>query len=306
MLREEAVPRLEAEGYIVQLIEQENKGLAGAVDAGLKHFTGEFLTWPDPDDWLTPNSIKRRVEVLRENPDVAVLRTNANLFNEERQVFEGYFLPLGAQPSRPDALFEDMLFMRTFFAPVCHLVRGEMFLAVHPTRTIYFTKASSQNVQLLLPIIETYPVLQLNEPLGNYCVRDDSRSRAAKTPIDLMRRYDQLLDLSEKTVERLKAYRPEMLERVQNFHWRTRMLPVAFRGGMVERCETLLDRAALSPARKWLARILVRVRCSKSFKAVDERTRRVMSRALARTFDRVIHMPKSECRWIGAPLGGSS
>jgi glycosyltransferase involved in cell wall biosynthesis len=38
-----AVAPLGAKGWTVKLIEQENRGLGGAVDAGLKHVTGEFL-----------------------------------------------------------------------------------------------------------------------------------------------------------------------------------------------------------------------------------------------------------------------
>ena len=53
----ESVSRLEAEGYSVKVITQANRGLAGAVDTGLRHVTGEFLTWPDPDDWLTSDLI---------------------------------------------------------------------------------------------------------------------------------------------------------------------------------------------------------------------------------------------------------
>lgn len=85
-----AVPRLEAAGFSVTLIEQENKGLAGAIDAGLKHVSGEFLMWPDPDDWLLPNSVERRVQIMRENPDVGLLRSNSRLFIEAKQEFDGH------------------------------------------------------------------------------------------------------------------------------------------------------------------------------------------------------------------------
>ena len=298
-----ALPRLESEGYRVILIEQENKGLGGAVDAGLKHFTGEFLTWPDPDDWLTPNSIERRVTIFRREPEIAVLRSNASLYMEECGRYDGYFLPLDLPPSRPTGLFEDLLFMRSFFAPICHMVRSEHFLEVHPSRSIYFSKFSSQNFQLLIPLLERYPVLQVHEPLANYCIRNDSRSRAARTHEQFMHRFEQLLDLTEHTLPQLKSYIPEALEVIRNFHWRQRMLPTAFRGAMLERAADLISRSRLGPVRRFIALYLLTFRCNGKFVAFDVRTGRILSRAMARVFDRVVRMPVSECRWAGIPIG---
>lgn len=302
-----AVPRLQARGCEVKLIEQENKGLGGAVDTGLKHFTGEFLMWPDPDDWLTPNSVERRVELMRQNPDVALLRTNAALYNESSGEFEGHFMPPDAPPTRPTELFENLLFLRRFHAPVCHLVRSALFLEVHPTRSIYFSRVSSQNFQLLVPLVESFPVLQVHETLASYCVRADSRSRASSKSDELqMRRFDQLLDLTEQTVPRLKTYRPEALRVLQNFHYRRRMLPRAFRAAMHGRAGDLIDKSDLPPARKRLARSLLRLRCGSGFRAMDEATGRIASRALARTFDQIVEMPESEVRWLGGgPLWAS-
>lgn len=301
MLRD-AVPRLRAENYIVKLIEQQNKGLGGAVDCGLKHFTGEFLMWPDPDDWLTPHSVARRVELMRENPDIGLLRTNASLYIEARGELHGHWMPTDRPPSRPTELFEDFLFMRHFFAPVCHMVRSKLFLDVHPDRSIYFTPVSSQNFQLLVPLVEAHPVLQVHEPLAVYRVREDSRSRVAKSGPSLMPRLDQLFDLCEHTVPRLKTWRPAAHETLRNFHFRQRMLPTAFRAAMLQRSSWLVSESALSPARKRLAQMLIRLRCNRAFRAVDEISGRVASRALARLFDRLVRMRDSELRWGMSPL----
>lgn len=298
-----AVPRLEAEGYVVKLIEQENKGLGGAVDAGLKHFTGEFLMWPDPDDWLLPHSIERRVELMRENPDIGLLRSNVHLFIDARQEMDGYFMPLNMPPHRPVGLFEDLLFLRYFFAPVCHMVRSEMFLQVHPDRSIYFSPVSSQNFQLLVPFVEAFPVLQVHEPLAVYRVREDSRSRApTKTHETLMARFDQLLDLSRHTLPKLKTYSAEREARLLDFHWRNRMLPTAFRGAMKDRCLDMIRHSALSGWRKQLAGALILLRCSPAFQWTDRRSGRIASRILARSLDRLVRMPKDRMTWGAGPL----
>ena len=48
----------ESQGIIFKYIYQENKGLGGSINTGLKYFTGEYLCWPDPDDTLHPQSIE--------------------------------------------------------------------------------------------------------------------------------------------------------------------------------------------------------------------------------------------------------
>ena len=205
-----AVAPLEVRGWTVKLIEQENKGLGGAVDEGLKHVTGEFLMWPDPDDWLLPGSIARRVELMRNNPDVGLLRSNCRLFIEARQEFDGYFMPPDAPSRQVPELFEDLLFQRFFFGPVCHFVRCSMFWQVHPDRTIWFSPASSQNFQLLVPFVEAFPVLQVPDVLACYRIRDDSRSRApTKTHEKLMGRHEQLYELTVHTLPKLRTYTPK-------------------------------------------------------------------------------------------------
>jgi len=302
MLRD-AAPRLRAEGYLVKLIEQANKGLGGAVDTGLKHFTGEFLMWPDPDDWLLPHSVERRVALLRESPDVGLLRSNAKLFIEARQEFDGHFMPTDTPPHRPAGLFEDLLFLRHFFGPVCHMVRSAMFLQVHPDRTIYFAPASSQNFQLLVPMVESFPVLQVSEPLAVYRIREDSRSRAPnKTREKLMERFDQLLDLSGHTLPALKTWTPARQQRLLNFHWRNRMLPTAFRAAMRQRCTELVARSALTSWRRGLAKAMIAVQCAPMFQTMDAATGRVASRLLARSFDRVVRLPRAQMVWGAGPL----
>lgn len=299
-----AVPRFEAEGYLVKLIEQANKGLGGAIDTGLKQFTGEFLMWPDPDDWLEPHSVARRVEIMRAHPDVGLLRTNARMFIEARQEFDGHFMDPAAAGGRNPKLFEDLLFLRHFYGPVCHMVRSSLFLSVHRDRSIYFGPASSQNFQMLVPFVEACPVLELpGEVLACYRVREDSRSRAPnKTREKLMVRFDQLMELAEATMPKLSTATPARLERMRNFHWRNRMLPTAFRAGMKERCRDLVRRSALSVPRKAVALRLIALRCAPGFATVDGKTGRVASRILARSFDRVVRLPDTEMSWGAAPL----
>lgn len=299
----DAVAPLEARNWRVSLIEQANKGVGGAVDAGLKQVSGEFLMWPDPDDWLLPGSITRRVELMRAHPDVGLLRSNCQLFIQAKQEFDGHFMPTNLPARCVPELFEDLVYQRFFFSPVCHFVRSEMFWQVHPDRSIWFSPASSQNFQLLVPFVERFPVLQVSEPLAVYRVREDSRSRGpTKTPEKLMGRHEQLYELTLHTLPKLSTYTPERTARLQNQHWRNKMLPTAIRGRMKDKGLDLLAKADLPAWRKAVAQVCLRLRCNRVLDAIDLRSGRLLSRALARTLDAVVRMPDREAVWGARPL----
>lgn len=298
-----AVAPLSAQGWTVTLIEQKNLGLGGAVDAGLKHVTGEFLMWPDPDDWLLPGSIARRVELMRNNPEVGLLRSNCKLFIEANQEFNGHFMPLDAPARRVPELFENLLFQRFFYAPVCHFVRCAMFWQVHPNRTIWFSPASSQNFQLLVPLVESFPVLQVPDVLACYRIREDSRSRApTKTHEKLMSRNKQLYELTVHTLPKLKTHTPERARRVMNQHWRNKMLPTAIRAKLRDEGMDLIARSDLAPWRRTVARACLSMRCHPVLDAVDARSGRIISRVLARILDSAVRMPDYEAVWGAKPL----
>ena len=55
--------KLEYRGIRYILLKQENRGQASALNHGLKYFTGEYLTWPDSDDVMTPECIEEKVSL---------------------------------------------------------------------------------------------------------------------------------------------------------------------------------------------------------------------------------------------------
>lgn len=68
--------RFDDKGFSLVYIYQENAGLGGAIDTGLKNVTGEYLLLLDADDEYLPGAISTRVEYLREHPECDVVRAN--------------------------------------------------------------------------------------------------------------------------------------------------------------------------------------------------------------------------------------
>ncbi|NRB75841.1 MAG: glycosyltransferase family 2 protein [Verrucomicrobiales bacterium] len=254
-LIQKALPQLRAEGYDVQVINQDNLGLAGAINTGLKHFTGEFLTWPDPDDWLTTDSIEQRVKHLNAHPEVGLLRSNAALYIDSEGEFEGAALPSDTKPHLSDKLFKELLFLRTFFHPICHMARSEFFLN-SVGRSIFHQPRSSQNLQMLLPLVESYPVLITGEIFGNYTIRSDSRSRRAKSSQDLIDRMRMLKENTLQTIPKLKHDQNELRSLTHEFYCRNRLAPIAFEGGHPDLVYQYLSETKVPRPIQYLARLL--------------------------------------------------
>lgn len=166
--------KFEDKGIKLIHIYQENKGLAEAINTGLKVFNGEYLIWPDADDTLVPSSIEKRVGFLNKNKDYGLVRSEANIIDDKTNKI------IGAIKGKPKQdIFEDLIFDKTYLCCGCYMIRTEEFLQVVPNKHLYGSK-SGQNWQILLPITRKYKCGYIQEKLYNYYIREDSHSHIVK------------------------------------------------------------------------------------------------------------------------------
>ena len=157
---------------------QPNAGQAAALDRGLKLFKGEYLTWPDSDDFLDPTSIEKRVVFLNKNPQYGFVRSNAYYvdFQTLKPIKRVAVLPRRFATS----LFDGFIRGVQFWLNGCYLVRSSAFLDVNPERTIE-SSFVGQNVQMLLPISYKYLCGYIDECLFYYVNTPNSHSRIRRT-----------------------------------------------------------------------------------------------------------------------------
>ena len=182
------------QGMIFKYIYQENQGLGGAINTGLKHFTGEFLCWPDADDYLEPTSVEERVNFLENNSDYAVVTSNAYIRNENDLDNPKLLIEKVTDNILRKNQFDLMLNGDSVFCPGCHMVRTEAFLQVNPNREIYTAKRG-QNWQLLLPIYYKFNRGFLDRPLYNYIIYRNSMTKGDNTVCKWLARYDEHEDI---------------------------------------------------------------------------------------------------------------
>lgn len=66
----------------IRIISQENRGLAGARNTGIRHARGEFIAFLDADDRWAPQKLARHVAHLDASPDVGVSYSGSRLIDE--------------------------------------------------------------------------------------------------------------------------------------------------------------------------------------------------------------------------------
>lgn len=190
--------KLEQRGYEVKYIYQENKGLGGAINTGLKAFTGEFLCWADPDDYFEINSFELRVKYMIDHPDCAIVSSDAYSYNNNEKRLLSSSFPRNNEKNQ----FELLIKKESMFCPGCHMIRVSDFDKVNPNRDI-FEYRRGQNWQLLLPMYYAYERHFLNVPLYNYVVYENSMSHVKETYEDRVQRNNEHKNVIVETLNRM-------------------------------------------------------------------------------------------------------
>ena len=202
-------------GYKFKYISQENKGLGGAINAGLKVFCGEYLCWLDADDYLEPTSVEDRVKVLKENPDYAIVTSNAYIRKSDR--LDEYKLLIEDENTQSNPWqFEDLINEKSIFCSGCNMVRTENFLEVNPEREIYPARRG-QNWQMLLPLCYKYKRYYLHKPLYNYIDYPSSMSKDKNDINIYLTRYDEHQAILLNTFDMIEKVQKTDLEKHRRF-----------------------------------------------------------------------------------------
>lgn len=105
----------------VTLINQENQGLSGARNTGIKHAKGDYIQFVDSDDYLEENVLGRLIKQV-ENDDLDVLRFNYENVNDNGDIIN---------PNKDPKHFVDfsnevvdgLTFLNQRLGPACYAVQ---------------------------------------------------------------------------------------------------------------------------------------------------------------------------------------
>ena len=169
-------PLFESKGIKVIYIYQENAGQAAAINNALKFFSGDYLTWPDADDYYSqPTALADRVQFLESKIDCSVVYTNGLLLSENGRRL-GCFKDEAYDYNNRD-IFKDCLLEQSFwYCPIAYLFRSSSIRSSIKDMRI-FESRGGQNWQLMLPVFYSYQTAFLDKIDFIYLVRSKSHSR---------------------------------------------------------------------------------------------------------------------------------
>lgn len=174
------IDRFSERGYTLRCVHQPNSGQSVAVQNGLPLVTGEYLAWPDSDDFYTTgDAISKMVHVLATAPpEFQLVRTQAR-YVQDPSLELLRLAGADAQEEEDPSLFEDCLFGINgfFYASGSYLVRTAVLKELTGGFNIYTEKNAGQNWQLLVPILYRYRCKTILEPLFTIVERATSHSR---------------------------------------------------------------------------------------------------------------------------------
>jgi glycosyltransferase involved in cell wall biosynthesis len=158
-----------AGSYPVELVRQDNRGVAAARNRGVDQAGGELLSFLDQDDMLRPEKLERQLGVLLARPDAGVCACQMRIFLEP-----GCPVPRWLDPDLLDRevltqQIGTVLVWRRVFDQVGRFDTGYRW----GNDTDWFMRVREAAV----------PIARLNEALLLYRVHDGNESQRAGVPV---------------------------------------------------------------------------------------------------------------------------
>lgn len=171
--------RFKEKGYQLTYIYQKNAGQSVAVNNALKRVQGEFLVWPDSDDFYSsPEALEKLKRAFDQSgEDVSSVRCLYSYLDQDSLEF------IDRQQLSEDSIkenyFEDCIFDHKDWnlCPGGYMVRMKVLDECIPNREIYTEHHAGQNWQLMAPLLYHYKCVTVMEYLYNTVIRRDSHSR---------------------------------------------------------------------------------------------------------------------------------
>lgn len=184
-----------AKGYEYYIVQTVHKNASAAINCGLPYVTGEYLIWPDSDDRLEKESIKKRVDFLKSHPQYQCVRSRPYYFEQNTKKILPPDEKMGDMYK--EDLFWDVLESKTYICCGCYMLRTQKFFEIYPERYIPEYDVG-QNFQMLLPFLYYHLCPTIPEQLYGVCVRQGSHSRTGLSKVEEKKKYNDFENLIDE------------------------------------------------------------------------------------------------------------
>lgn len=105
---------------------QENKGVVGAKNAGIKESHGDYIAFLDSDDIWMPEKLAKQVATLKADKDIGLVYSNARIITNEGAATGKIYIKTHEKSIATDEYFQRMI-IRDFIPLSSIIVRREVF-----------------------------------------------------------------------------------------------------------------------------------------------------------------------------------
>ena len=211
------ISKFEEKNFKLIYVYKKNRGQSAAINNALKYVNGEYLAWPDADDFYnSKKAISKMVKLLeKSDKNTSTVRVQYNVVNEQGKIIGRH----GVNKSNKykTDLFEDALFSENgfWFPPGGYLARMEKIDELITDREIYTEKEAGQNYQLYLPLFYNHDCITIEEFLYNIVEHADSHSRNQSTNNQRQKAYRRTIEATLNTMNLEKEYKNYLIKRVR-------------------------------------------------------------------------------------------
>lgn len=211
------VPRFQKRGYELQYQYQTNQGQSVAINSALKQVTGDYLVWPDADDYYSEdNAIEKMVEVLDSSDEtVSMVRVQYTTVDSQGLILARHY-PNEDILYKTD-LFEDAVLAENgfWYPPGGYMAKMAKIDEYISDREIYTEKGAGQNFQLYLPLLYKQKCLTVQEFLYTVVAHDDSHSRDIAILRERHKSYYRTIRETLRKIPLNNEYRDYLLRKVR-------------------------------------------------------------------------------------------
>lgn len=199
---ENYINKFKQKGYNLLYLYQDNAGQAAAINKALPEVNGEFLVWPDADDYyFCSSSISEMVKAFGSLDDsYGIVRCEESFVSEEDLSCVGE----QKYKTHKTHIFEEYFTAGESVAVTgSHMIRTKMLDVVNPERHIFDGRAP-QNFQIILPLSYSYKIFTLPKILFARLIRKNSHSRCAESyekHFDDFEGYQEIMDNTFLSIE---------------------------------------------------------------------------------------------------------
>lgn len=185
---------------VCEYYKQKNQGQSFAVRNHLKYVKGDFLTWPDSDDFYCDSkAISLLLEPLL-SEGFSISRSKPKYYDGEKTYIKNF-------PNASASIFEDCVYGNAnfWFQPICYMINFCDYKKINPSLSFYAEKNAGQNWQFYLPMLSKFECKTIADIVCVISERSDSHSRFKHKTTDSVRgKYLAYVNTLENTIFNLE------------------------------------------------------------------------------------------------------